>query len=170
MSDTLLLNADGQPLSYLPLSTISWQEAIKYMVLDKASVIDFYSNWVVRSSRWITQVPSILMIREYTKPKQTVKFSRSNVYLRDQFQCSYCLKKLQRKECSIDHVLPVSKGGKTNFENTVTSCTTCNASKGNNHKVVPKFKPYKPSYFELVNKRKNFSFLIRQESWREFLN
>lgn len=169
MSDTLLLNADGMPLSFLPLSTLDWQESIRYMVLDKASVIDFYTNWVVHSSRWSTHVPSILMLKEYTKPKQTVRFSRSNVYLRDQFQCSYCLKKLERRECTIDHVLPISKGGKTNFENTVTACGTCNASKGNNSKVVPKFKPYKPSYFELVNKRKKLPYTVRNSDWLPYI-
>ena len=34
--DTLVLNADGAPVNFLPLSTINWQEAIRYMVLDKA--------------------------------------------------------------------------------------------------------------------------------------
>ena len=37
---TLMLNADGSPISYLPLSIISWQDAIKYMVLDKATVLE----------------------------------------------------------------------------------------------------------------------------------
>lgn len=169
MSDTLVLNADGGPLSYLPLSVIDWQEAIRYMVLDKASVISWYENWTVRSARWETNVPSIIMLREYTKPKATIRFSRGNVYLRDQYRCSYCEKLLQKKDCTLDHVLPISKGGKTTFENTVTSCGPCNASKGNNHKIKPKTKPYKPAYFELVNKRKQFPFNLRHEDWREYL-
>jgi len=169
MSDTLVLNADGQPLSFLPLSLIDWQESIRYMVLDKASVLSFHENWTVRSARWETQVPSIIMLHEYTKPKQTVRFSRSNVYLRDMYRCLYCERHLQKKDCTLDHVLPISKGGKTVFENTVTSCGPCNASKGDNHKIKPKAKPYRPTYFELVNKRKQFPFMVRHESWREFL-
>ena len=78
MSDTLVLNADGQPVSFLPLSTINWQEAIKYMVLDKANVLAWHDNWIVRSARWETPVPSVLMLHEYMKSKTTVRFSRAN--------------------------------------------------------------------------------------------
>lgn len=170
MSDTLVLNADGIPISYLPLSVIDWQESIRYMVLEKAHVINWHDNWIVRSSNWSTPVPAVIMLKEYMKPKQTVRFSRGNVYLRDLYKCSYCDKILQKKDCTLDHVLPISKGGKTSFENTVTSCGPCNASKGNNHKIKPKVKPYKPSYYELVNKRKQFPFIPRHESWREFLS
>lgn len=73
MSDTLVLNADGQPVSYLPLSTIDWQEAIKYMVLDKADVLMWHDNWVVRSANWQTAVPSVIMLRDYMKTKSAVR-------------------------------------------------------------------------------------------------
>lgn len=169
MSDTLLLNADGQPLNYLPLSVIDWQEAIRYMVLEKATVLEFYDSWTVSSPTWSTLVPSILILNEYSKPKQTVRFSRSNVYLRDRLICCYCLKNLEKKECTLDHVLPLSKGGKTNFENTVTACNSCNSYKGNNHKILPKIKPYKPTYYDLVNKRKKLPYNIRHSSWNDFL-
>ena len=55
MADTLLLNADGNPVSYMPLSTLTWEDAIKYMVLDKADVMLYHDNWIVRSARWETQ-------------------------------------------------------------------------------------------------------------------
>lgn len=170
MSDTLLLNADGQPLNFLPLSVIDWQEAIRYMVLEKACALEYYETWYVSSPSWSTQVPSILILNEYSKPKQTVRFSKSNVYLRDRFICSYCLRNLERKDCTLDHVLPISKGGKTNFENTVTACNNCNSSKGNDHRILPKNKPYKPTYFDLVNKRKKFSYNIKHKSWAGYLN
>jgi 5-methylcytosine-specific restriction endonuclease McrA len=170
MSDTLVLNADGAPITYLPLSVIDWQEAIRYMVLEKVHVLNWHDNWIVHSHRWSTPVPAVIMLKEFMKPKQTVRFSRGNVYLRDLYRCSYCSHTLQKKDCTLDHVLPVSKGGKTTFENTVTSCGPCNAAKGNNHRVRPKVKPYRPSYFELVNKRKQFPFMVRHESWREFLS
>ena len=52
MSDVLVLNADAQPVSYLPLSAIQWKEAITYMCLDKVTVLDWYDDWVVRSAHW----------------------------------------------------------------------------------------------------------------------
>jgi hypothetical protein len=63
MADTLVLNADGAPLSLLPLSTITWQEAIRYLVLDKATVLEWHDDWIVRSARWETRVPSVIIVR-----------------------------------------------------------------------------------------------------------
>ena len=169
MSDTLLLNADGAPVSFLPLSTLNWQEAIKYMVLDKASILAWHEDWIVHSARWETRVPSILMLHDYMKPKTSIRFSKGNVFLRDNYTCAYCEKILAKKECTLDHVLPSSHGGKTTFENTVTACGNCNASKGNNKKIRPKFKPYKPDFYELINKRKRLPFNIRHNEWLEYI-
>jgi 5-methylcytosine-specific restriction endonuclease McrA len=169
MSDTLVLNADGAPVSFLPISTIDWQEAIKYMVLDKCHVLEWHDDWIVRSATWETPVPSVIILKEYMKAKTTVRFSKSNVFLRDLYTCAYCDSNLEKRDCTLDHVLPVSKGGKTSFENTVTACGGCNAKKGNDHKVKPKFRPHKPDFYELVNKRKRFPFNIRHESWKDYL-
>ena len=84
---TLVLNADGLPVSYLPLSTIGWQEAIKYMVLEKARVLAWHDDWIVRSASWETPVPSVIMLTDYMKIKSAVRFSRANVYLRDDGIC-----------------------------------------------------------------------------------
>lgn len=169
MSDTLLLNADGAPVSFLPLSTITWQDAIKYMVLDKATVLEWHDNWIVHSATWETAVPSILILKEYMKPKTSIRFSKSNVFLRDNYTCAYCEDLLEKKACTLDHVLPTSHGGKTTFENCVTACGPCNAGKGNNKKIKPKFKPHKPDFYELVNKRKRMPFQVRHEAWRDYL-
>ncbi len=169
MSDTLLLNADGAPVSFLPLSTITWQDAIKYMVLDKATVLSWHDNWIVHSATWETAVPSVLILKEYMKPKTSIRFSKSNVFLRDNYTCAYCSEHLEKKECTLDHVLPTSHGGKTTFENCVTACGPCNAGKGNNKKIKPKFKPHKPDFYELVNKRKRMPFQVRHEAWRDYL-
>jgi len=169
MSDTLLLNADAQPVSYLPLSTLCWEDAIKYMVLEKGRVLEWHDNWIVRSARWETRVPSIIMLTEYMKPKHTVRFSKSNVFLRDKYTCQYCGIVLTKQQCTLDHVLPVSHGGKSTFENSTTSCGPCNANKGANKKIKPKMKPYKPDFWELVNKRKSLGFQVRHESWMDYI-
>lgn len=167
---TLMLNADGAPVSWLPLSIISWEEAIKYMVLEKATVLDWYDDWVVHSQNWETRVPAVMILKDYEKRKTGVRYSKHNVFLRDGYTCQYCGDSVTRGSATLDHVLPVSHGGKTTFENTVTACGPCNASKGNNHKIRPKFKPHKPDFWELVNKRKQQPFQIRHESWVPYLN
>ncbi len=169
MSDCLVLNADGAPVSFLPVSTIDWQEAIKYLVLDKCHVLLWHEDWIVHSANWETKVPSIIILKEYMKTKTTVRFSKGNVFLRDGYKCAYCEKSLEKKDCTLDHVLPTSHGGKTTFDNTVTACSPCNAGKGNNKKIRPKFKPYKPDFYELVNKRKRLPFHVRHKEWLEYL-
>lgn len=169
MSDTLLLNADAQPVSYLPLSTLNWQDAIKYMVLEKGRVLEWHDNWIVRSARWETPVPSIIMLTEYMKPKSTIRFSKGNVFLRDKYTCQYCGDQLTKQQCTLDHVLPVSHGGKSTFENSTTSCSPCNANKGANKKIRPRMKPYKPEFWELVNKRKEMGFQVRDPRWMDYI-
>lgn len=170
MAATLLLNADGAPVGYMPLSTLTWEDAIKYMVLDKADVLIYHDNWIVRSATWETQVPSVMMLRDYMKPKTAVRFSRTNVYLRDHGQCQYCGERVSRNESTLDHVIPVSKGGKTTWENCTTACAPCNSSKSDATKGwKPKVKPYKPDYYELVSKRKNEDFNVRYAEWLQFL-
>jgi 5-methylcytosine-specific restriction endonuclease McrA len=62
--------------------------------------------------------------------RKDIKFSRSNIYARDGYKCSYCGQKKQPHELNYDHVIPRSKGGKTNWENIVSSCIACNLKKG----------------------------------------
>lgn len=169
MADTLVLNADGLPVSVLPLSTITWQESIKYMVLDKANVLAWHDSWIVHSASWETPVPSVIMLRDYMKAKTTVRFSRANVHLRDGGKCQYCGASVNGRESTLDHVMPVSKGGKTTWENCVTACGPCNSHKSDKLGVKPKIKPYKPDYYDLVNKRKKFEFNVRHKEWLQFI-
>jgi 5-methylcytosine-specific restriction endonuclease McrA len=164
-----MLNADGAPVSWLPLSVISWEEAIKYMVLDKATVLDFYDDWIVHSANWQTAVPSVMILKDYEKRKTAIRYSKHNVFLRDGYVCQYCGDDVSKKSATLDHVLPVSHGGKTTFENTVTACGPCNANKGNNKKIVPKVKPFKPTYFQLVEKRKKQAWDLPHPAWANYL-
>jgi 5-methylcytosine-specific restriction endonuclease McrA len=172
VADTLLLNADGQPVNYLPLSAIQWKEAILYMYHDKCNVLEWYDDWMVHSAKWETLVPAVIMLKDFMRVKTRVRFSKNNVYLRDQYKCLYCGGDIVRKDATLDHVLPLSKGGKTNWENIVTSCSTCNFSKGNKTgpEWRPKYKPYQPGYYELVRKRKQLPFDVKHPSWYQWLD
>ena len=118
MSDTLLLNADGAPLSITPLSTLTWQESIKLIWLDKINVLEWHEDWQVHSPNHTLTVPSVIAIREYVpQANGGINFTRSNVFIRDKYTCQYCLDVFSPKELTLDHVVPKSKGGKTNWEN-----------------------------------------------------
>ena len=169
MADTLVLNADGQPVSMLPPSTIQWKEAITYLYLDKVHVLEWYDDWIVSSANWETKVPAVIMLKDMMKRKRRPRFSRYNLYLRDMFTCQFCNTQLPQSQLTLDHVTPLSKGGKTNWENIVAACGPCNSRKGNKTNIKPLREPYHPDYFELANNRKKMGFEIRHPSWEIFL-
>ena len=170
MSSTLLLNADMQPVSLLPLSTIDWQEAIRYMVLDKVEVLEWHDDWIVHSANWSTPVPAVIMLKEYQKPKSTMRLSKRNVFLRDEYTCQYCGEEINESSATLDHVHPVSQGGKTTWENSTTACKPCNYKKGAHvGKFKPSNKPYKPHFWDLVEKRKRRGFHLGHPSWANYL-
>jgi 5-methylcytosine-specific restriction endonuclease McrA len=170
VSDVLVLNADGMPVSMIPPSTIQWKEAITYIWLDKVHVLEWYDDWIVSSTSWETRVPAVIMLKDMMKRRRTPRFSRYNLYLRDMFTCQYCYKQLPQSQLTLDHVLPISHGGKTTWENIVASCGPCNNNKGNNRRILPKKKPYRPDYFELANNRKQLEFTIKHPSWNTWLS
>lgn len=166
---TLILNADASPVSLVPLSVIPWEESIRYLVSDKATALEWYDHWIVRSARWSTRVPAVMILKEYQKKKSGIRFSKQNVFLRDDYNCQYCGITVNKKTATLDHVLPVSLGGRTVWENCTTACHVCNSNKGNNRKVVPKIKPWKPSYYQLAEKRKRLKWDLGHPSWADYL-
>jgi 5-methylcytosine-specific restriction endonuclease McrA len=167
--DTLILNRDGSPLSLLPMSVLNWQEAIRLLVLDKVHAVKNYEDWIIRSPSITMHVPSVVMTKEYVKWNRMVKYSRSHILLRDRYKCQLCGKTPPVGELTLDHVIPRSKGGKTTWENIVTSCKSCNERKGNDETIVPAHKPVRPSYYQLVSERQKYPIRINDEYWQNFL-
>ena len=128
--DCLLLNGNGKPVSFFPLSVINWKTAIKLLLARNVILIKSYDNQFVRSPSISIELPSILMLKRFHKFHNYVRFSRSNVFLRDIYTCQYCKNIFSRNELTLDHVIPKSKNGPTNWENVVTSCKSCNSAKG----------------------------------------
>jgi 5-methylcytosine-specific restriction endonuclease McrA len=58
-----------------------------------------------------------------------VKFSRANIYTRDDFTCQYCATRFAPEDLTFDHVVPVAQGGRRSWENIVTACQPCNRQK-----------------------------------------
>ena len=57
-------------------------------------------------------------------------FSRRNIFKRDHFACQYCGARKSARDLTIEHVIPQSRGGKTEWTNVVTACRPCNNKKG----------------------------------------
>ena len=165
----LVLNADYRPLSYLPLSVWSWQDAVKAKFLDRVDVLAEYEE-TVNSPSVSMRIPSVVVLRDYVRPSKSAAFTRFNLFLRDEFSCQYCGKK---GEMTFDHVLPRCRGGKTTWDNVVAACSLCNLRKGSRDlrssgmKILKK--PSKPSVEALRNKGRKFPPNYLHKSWMDFL-
>ena len=168
----LVLNADFQPLSYLPLSIWSWQEAIKAIFQERVFIVAQY-NRKVRSPSVTMPLPSVIALKFYVSMNRTPAFTRFNVFLRDHFRCQYCNLKLPAHNLTFDHVLPKSKGGRTSWENVVTACQQCNLRKGS--KVLEcsglslVSHPTRPSFQKLQNYGRRYPPNFLHESWTDYL-
>jgi 5-methylcytosine-specific restriction endonuclease McrA len=123
----LILNS-----GYQPVKVVCWQKAIVLWLQGKVEVLEFHEQTVSSPSRTFL-LPSVIRLKNYMRPyfSMTVRLSRQNVFIRDQLTCQYCLKQISEKRLTIDHVLPLSKGGQHEWTNVVAACSSCNNRKGN---------------------------------------
>lgn len=149
----VVLNLDNNPLN-----VVSWKRAIVLILKKKVDVIESYNEFIHDNIK----KPKIVKLRKfiYQVYKNKPQYSRKHVFLRDNYVCQYCGKMLTNKTATIDHIYPVSKGGKDSYKNCVTSCFECNIKKGSrllkDTNMVLKNTPKEPNYFELLkNKIKN---------------
>ena len=168
---TLVLGSDYQPVNFLPLSTIGWETAVKLHFLDKVSVIEWYEDWIIHSARMEMQVPAVVVIKKNFKRRRLgpMKFSKYNLYLRDLYTCQYCNTPYTKHNLTLDHVIPLSLGGRTSWTNIVAACGPCNTRKGNKTHMKPIKTPYAPNYYELVDKRKQLDMQIAHPSWNAYI-
>lgn len=168
----LILNADFRPLSYFPLSTWSWQDAVKAIFRDSVTVVSEYER-VIRSPTCELKLPSVLALKEYVPTARSPAFTRFNVFLRDHWSCQYCASGFKTHELTFDHVIPKSRGGRTTWDNIVAACQSCNTTKGNRMphevKMYPVTEPRQPTIFELQDQGRRFPPNFLHKSWGDFL-
>ena len=168
----LVLNADFRPLSYFPLSTWNWQDAVKAVFLDRVSVLSEYDR-EVHSPSFTMRLPSVIALRDFIPSARMPAFTRFNVFLRDGFTCQYCDYKRAAPELTFDHVIPRARGGRTSWENVVTACGACNLRKGSKLprecNMIPRQEPRRPTSWELQDRGRGFPPNFLHESWRYFL-
>ena len=167
---TLVLGSDYQPVNFLPLSTIGWETAVKLYFLNKVNVVEWYEDWTIHSARMEMQVPAVVVIKNNFKRRRLgpMKFSKYNLYLRDLYTCQYCSEIFSTRDLTIDHVIPISRGGKTSWDNCVAACMSCNSRKGSKL-WTPVRKPTHPDYWKLVNHAKHTITNIHHPSWENYL-
>lgn len=165
MDHVLLLNA-----SYEPLRIISWRRAVTLFFTGKVEVLEEYEH-DIRSVSIVIRAPAVVRLLSFVKMgRRCPPLSRPNVLARDRFTCQYCRRGLSSREATLDHVIPKSQGGTTEWENVVTCCPTCNRKKGGR---TPKQAgmplerhPIRPDWLPVLNIRLNGNVPL---SWQTFL-
>ena len=126
----------------------------------------------IRSPSLALRAPRVILLGVYDKvPRREIRFSRRNVYLRDQHNCQYCGRRFAEEELNLDHVVPRDRGGVTSWENIVTACIRCNARKANRLPtqagMALQRAPQRPKWRMLVSASLSTA---EMELWREFLD
>ena len=165
----LVLNADFRPLSYYPLSLWPWQEAVKAVWMDRVTIAAEYDQ-TVRSQRFEMRIPSVVVLKDFVKPRKRMAFTRFNLFLRDEFTCQYCG---SRHDLTFDHVVPRALGGVTSWENVVAACAPCNLRKGSKtlrrSGLSLRQPPRRPTAAELIDRGRRFPPNHLHESWADYL-
>ncbi len=181
-SSVLVLNR-----SYLPIHVTSARRAFSLIYQEVARAVnDRYETFDFEA--WRRQrvtpggegigtpsgeipVPRVIVLATYDRvPRRHVRYSRTNVFTRDNFTCQYCGEQPHRSLLNLDHVIPRSLGGKTTWENVVCSCIECNRRKGGRTPKQARLRllrtPTRPRWTPLAN----FVSHARYKEWRPFLN
>jgi 5-methylcytosine-specific restriction endonuclease McrA len=182
-SSVLVLNR-----SYLPVHVTSARRAFTLLYQGIARVVNEqyqtfdFEAWsqlaVARDTEAIgtpggpIRIPRVIVLIAFDRlPKRHVRFSRINLMARDNFQCQYCGRRPHRAELNLDHVVPRSLGGRSTWENVVTSCVDCNRRKGGRTPRQAHLKllrrPERPRWTPLANLMWSS---VRYQEWRPFLS
>ena len=127
MTSVLLLNA-----GFEPLRIVTWRRAFILLFQGKVDILEEYTA-VVRTVTRHYKVPAVIRLRRWVnlhRQPPIIRFSRANVYARDENLCQYCRLRVPERDLTLDHVIPVVRGGRKNWENIVAACKGCNQKKG----------------------------------------
>ena len=125
----------------------------------------------LRSVSLRIRIPRVVQLLTYDRtPHVNIKFTRANIYLRDKYRCQYCGRQGKVGDLNIDHMIPRSRGGASDWENVVVACVQCNRRKGDHLPeevgMIPMRPPRRPRWQPVVS----LSQAVRPHpQWRPFL-
>ncbi len=104
------------------MQPVSWTDWLSLPVREGES-----SAGTVRGA---VRVPTVVVLSRYAQvPRKRLKFGLRGLWERDGGVCQYTGRRLTPGEGSIDHVMPVSRGGRSTWENCVLAHKTVNHRK-----------------------------------------
>ena len=152
MVQCIVLNAD-----YSFLNVVDWKRAICLLIKDKVKVLRYSHQTVQTGEGRAIKIPEVIRLIKLIRTvyRTRVPFSKKNVLIRDEFKCAYCLK--EGRYLTVDHIVPRSRGGVSDFDNCVAACRECNHKKGNltptEARMFPKIKAYQPTISEFLRRQ-----------------
>lgn len=156
MRNVLVLNSD-----YTPLNITTPQRGFILVDKGKAEIIKADANPIICGFKTYIRPVIIRLLNYIRHHNKRLKINRNRVFKRDNYQCVYCG---SRKELTLDHVIPKSRGGGNDWTNLVTSCSKCNVKKADRTPEEAKMKmtqkPFEPS---LISENKSI-----QKIWDDF--
>ena len=166
MEPVLLLNA-----SFEPLRVINWKRALTLVFSGKVEVVEEYSR-EIHSISLVVRLPAVVRLFTLIRVRgSSVKFSRQNIYARDNYECQYCGCQPSVSELTYDHIIPRAYGGATDWTNIVTCCITCNRRKGGKSLEQSglrlRHSPKKPTWQPYVTVA--LGMRNPPDSWRDYL-
>jgi len=177
----LVLNRNWQPIHVTCVQralTLLFGESVRVVDPDDYQIYSWH-DWLlvkpdedepaVQAVHFRVKAPEVVVLNDYDQlPRAVVTYSKRNVFKRDRFTCQYCGTQPGRDELTIDHVVPRSLGGMSNWENCVLACLNCNHRKANKTpqqagmrlRRPPERPTWKPLYASLS---------VVRESWSKFI-
>jgi 5-methylcytosine-specific restriction endonuclease McrA len=162
MRQVLVLNQD-----YRAISVCSVERAFILLYLNKAETIHDYENIFLHSVTSQFPYPAVIKLNRYVNfnPKK-IPLNRQNILKRDNSICQYCG---TNSDLTLDHVIPKSRGGLSDWSNLITACKKCNSKKGDRTPeeagMKMRMKPSKPSFVIFLQKKSDLSSHI----WANYL-
>jgi 5-methylcytosine-specific restriction endonuclease McrA len=155
---------DGRYLSH---NFQSWREVSEARARFKDPDDDY-----IRTIHFEIQVPRVIRLLTYDRlPRTKIKFNRRNIFARDGNRCQYCGKRFPSGELSLDHVMPRSRGGGTDWENIVCACVRCNVRKGGRTPAEAGMRLTKPPIKPKTSPTLGLKLANRKyQSWKTFLD
>lgn len=151
----LALNASFEPLTIVPA-----RRAVRLVIDRKAEILEVDRKRMFRSERQEVPCPTVIRLVRYVHVPRQFRRQVTNTFLfaRDNYRCQYCGRGRHeltgRQFLTRDHLVPLSRGGDTLWENVVTCCSPCNNRKGNHLLSEVGFtvlsQPREPNYVTLV--------------------
>jgi len=162
----LVLNA-----TYEPINVTAVRRAL-VLILKGVATAEEDDGSFIHAAHLTVRIPSVIRLLEFRRiPYQTRALSRKNLLLRDRYTCQFCGCAFPAHELTLDHVIPRSRGGHTDWDNLVACCHKCNNLKGDRLPEEAGLKLLRPPRpFTLHTSRQIMRMMGRSdERWRKYL-